>query len=279
MRKTLYIVSMLLFSAMSYAQVELLHTFTTPRSLSISFPEIEIPSFFSFPSNCYYYPENNSDAFVTTYYYYNADFTLERTESHDFSIVRTVPAELQELTSEGYSYYYHTNLSNHLINTDDYFEYLVYLRGGGPQYAYIINSQGELISDLGNIARGSVSFHNANGQVRMRITYDGDQGGSYCEYNLIYSCGGNATRITENSNINKKASDAYPNPATEYVNIPYELNEGETATIKIYDVNGKQIDQKQIGFHFNNIKLDVSNYRPGTYIYEYNGKANRFIVQ
>lgn len=270
---------MLLFSAMSYAQVELLHTFS--REITIGYPIIEIPSLYSSPSNSYYYYESSNN--VTTCYYYNADFTLEGTESHDYSICYTVPTELQAATSAaGFSnVYWKISLSNHLINTDDYYEYIVLLRRDSYEYyTYIINSQGELILDIGyTTAFPSVVFHNVNGQVRMCLTLEDYQDGHYQTYTQIYSCGGNATRITENSNINKKASDAYPNPATEYVNIPYELNEGETATIKIYDVNGKQIDQKQIGFHFNNIKLDVSNYRPGTYIYEYNGKANRFIVQ
>jgi hypothetical protein len=77
----------------------------------------------------------------------------------------------------------------------------------------------------------------------------------------------------------EKAMDAYPNPATSFINLPFELNKGETSTMNIYDINGRLIEQKPIGYHFKNLELNVSNYKAGTYIYEYNGKSNRFVVQ
>ena len=39
--------------------------------------------------------------------------------------------------------------------------------------------------------------------------------------------------------------------------------------MNIYDINGRLIEQKPIGYHFNNIVLETSDYKAGTYIYEY----------
>lgn len=55
--------------------------------------------------------------------------------------------------------------------------------------------------------------------------------------------------------------------------------DGETTSMSIYDLNGRLIERFNIGAHFNQVQLNVSSYSPGIYLYEYNGKSNRFIVQ
>ena len=71
----------------------------------------------------------------------------------------------------------------------------------------------------------------------------------------------------------------YPNPASSIVNLPYEIPQGTTAEMRIFNLDGQLVDVKQIGSHFNNIQLNVDNYTAGIYFYEYNGNKGKFIVQ
>jgi len=285
MKRILFVVSMmLLFSMVSFAQIQLLHRF--PKRVTSSFPEVSIPD--NIESNRYYYRSYiDNDQLDYVDYYYNADFSLERmdTLSKRFAL-ESVPAELQ---SQGWSYESSYSLSTNLINTDSDEEFLVYLEKYYDYdyyyYGYIINKQGQILGNLGYssnyFSSDNISFHNVNGQIRMQVRkyYYYDENSTMETYfDEIYACGGICTQVIENQN-NKIAPEAYPNPAREIINIPYELNEGEISTIRIYDINGKMIEQKSVGYHFNSIELNVSNYKSGTYIYECNGNSGKFIVQ
>ena len=71
----------------------------------------------------------------------------------------------------------------------------------------------------------------------------------------------------------------FPNPANSTINLSYKLAQGETAIMRICDIQGKLIEQKQIDCQFDKILLNVSNYNKGTYIYQVNGVSKKFIVQ
>jgi len=71
----------------------------------------------------------------------------------------------------------------------------------------------------------------------------------------------------------------YPNPAKQIINLPYQLEKGKQATMKIVDINGKQIISKLIDSSFDKLLLDVSEYQKGLYMYEYNGKSGKFLVE
>ena len=94
----------------------------------------------------------------------------------------------------------------------------------------------------------------------------------------VYSLEGSAT--LSNKEIKVAAEDkAYPNPSIETVNIPYTALNNEVVEIKVYDLNGKLIEDKKVDSQFSKLKLNVSNYATGTYIYAvknslgiYNGK-------
>ncbi len=252
----------------SFAQMTLLHTFE--RQISNTFTYFGQGS--PVDENKYYYSKIDGE---TAYYYiYNSDFSL----NNSFSVrANNLP--------QGYTLISCQFLSNNIINTDNKNEWLIVANNSSAStsrnhYACIINSEGEIVYNFGYCYYFlTMSFHIANGQIRASVVK-----GSYDEVNYsvnyfteIYSCGGNYNRVTENKI--EKATNAYPNPATSFINIPYELNEGETSTMNIYDTNGRLVEQRPIGYHFGNIELNVSSYKAGTYIYEYNGKSNKFIVQ
>ena len=70
----------------------------------------------------------------------------------------------------------------------------------------------------------------------------------------------------------------YPNPATIYINLPYQLELYQTTKLQIYNISGVLIDQKTIDYNFNNILLDIQTYSTGTYYYKYNDIIKQFIV-
>ena len=72
---------------------------------------------------------------------------------------------------------------------------------------------------------------------------------------------------------------AYPNPAKSNIMLPYVLEDGETATMSIYDLNSRLIERFEIDSHSNQIQVNVSEYSPGMYLYEYKGKGGKFIVR
>jgi hypothetical protein len=285
MKKFLIVSMMLLISVVSFAQIQLLHRFS--RIVTCKFPEVSIPANHDYSqyNNVYLYTEYTDNSYLEgVTYCYNADFTLNQEETFSYQfILSSVPSELQ---SQGYEYYDYRRLSNNIINTDNDVEYFVEVRKGSSYnytyYGYIINSQGQILGNIGySYDYFTITYHNVNGQVRMcvkKYNYFDENSTNKSFFTEIYSCGGICTQIIENQN-NKIAPEAYPNPAREIINIPYELNEGEISTIRIYDINGKMIEQKSVGYHFNSIELNISNYKSGTYIYECNGNSGKFIVQ
>jgi hypothetical protein len=85
---------------------------------------------------------------------------------------------------------------------------------------------------------------------------------------------------TSVSDVNETSiKQAYPNPAISIINLPYQIEPGETTEMKIYDMNGKLMKTISIGSHFNQIKLSTSGYKPGMYIYRYNDKSGKFLVK
>lgn len=257
----------------SFAQLRLLHTFESQIGQTFDNGLLGV---ITIEANKYYYDKIEGEMIYS--YIYNADFSL----NNSFSVrVNNLP--------QGYTLYSCKFLSNNFINTDNKNEWLIVANNSSAsasqnrnqfQYVCIINSDGEIVYNLGYCYFfSSMTFHIANGQLRASVVKSSyDEGNNSMNYfTEIYSCGGNYNRVTE-SKI-EKATDAYPNPATSFINLPYELNEGETSTMNIYDINGRLIEQRPIGYHFGNIELNVSCYKAGTYIYEYNGKSNRFIVQ
>jgi len=264
MKNLTLIIVLTIIGLTSFAQLTLLHTFD-------AFVEYNYNTIRPFPENKYFY--SNIEGNTGSQYIYNADFSLD----NSFSIT---PNNLPD----GYVLGKCQFLSNNLINTDNEYEWLIVGYNASAElnnkyYAYISNSQGIVVQDFGYCGYiYDICFFISNGQLRVWVSkmyydYETNQQKS----TEIYSCGGSVTRIAESKG--KNSTNAYPNPATSFINLSYELNNGETSTMNIYDINGRLIEQKPIGYHFKNLELNVSNYKTGTYIYEYNGKSNRFVVQ
>ena len=97
-------------------------------------------------------------------------------------------------------------------------------------------------------------------------------------YVHIYSCPGNGETTTSVQNVPAKVKrNAYPNPATDLVTLPYDAN-GSTS-MKIYDMQGKLVERKFLDKNKQELQLNVKNYTSGMYFFEVNGESNSFIVE
>ena len=81
----------------------------------------------------------------------------------------------------------------------------------------------------------------------------------------------NTVTIGEYAPINVKFSDVYPNPATNFVSIdfdiPLEVNE---ASITIVNLFGSVVKEQKIDTRGNNMKLDIVDLKEGVYFYSLN---------
>jgi len=63
--------------------------------------------------------------------------------------------------------------------------------------------------------------------------------------------------------------DASPNPAANQTNISYFLPAASNATLKVYDLNGRLIDERKVdgNYGFNSLQYSTANLTAGTYLY------------
>ena len=97
-------------------------------------------------------------------------------------------------------------------------------------------------------------------------------------YVLVYSCPGNGETTTSVENVPMKVKrNAYPNPASDLVTLPYDAN-GATS-MNIYDMQGKLVERKFLDKTKQELQLNVKNYTSGMYFFEVNGESYSFIVE
>lgn len=239
----------------SFAQLTLLHTFNGNVQAQ--------GEYISEAINRYIYRNGN------TIQIYAPDFSLEK----QVSISLPAGYEINNVIT-----------SQHFFNSDNMYEFFITAgQTGSPasdhySYSAIINDEGSTIYNFGYTYIFNGGFYKIAGQLRLvllKYIYTGSSTWSYTTE--VYSCGGNYSGIASNEPANMLPP--YPNPATSIVNLPYEIPQGTTSEMKIFNLNGQLIEVKQLGSHFNNIQLNVDHYAAGIYIYEYNGNKGKFIVQ
>jgi hypothetical protein len=168
--------------------------------------------------------------------------------------------------------------SKYLYNDNDKVEFTAIFKKT-DEYKYITQVQDQDGNSLIQL-NGYVSLTNyiADNKFMMRATYMESVNKDDVYKEEIYLLGGT---VPTGISLLKSSSteNPYPNPSSSTINIPYELSGGNVAILNIYNSNGQIIETKKIDSYFNEIQLDVSNYKSGIYMYEYNGITNRFIVK
>jgi hypothetical protein len=138
------------------------------------------------------------------------------------------------------------------------------------------NEDGEVIYDFG-FERIINLQTNSNNEIKLLTAT-----GSNNTNDLAVKVYGFNTQIPNDVKIlksNENFQSPYPNPANQNINLPYQLKSGEQTDMQIYDANGKLIATKRIDAAFDKIVLNVSGYEKGMYVYTYNGKTAKFVVE
>lgn len=183
----------------------------------------------------------------------------------------------------GYSVQIVSCLSKKIINNDDKLEMCVVFVSSSTDNSshkmWLINEDGTKLNDFGNAYSWSSGYATHNGGKHLNITkmlVDASYNLSYTT--IIYNCSGSGSLGIAQPNSTELRA-AYPNPANNTITIPYKLGNKATSEIHIYNAHGQLYTTIPIGAHFNEIKLDISSFPAGLYIYECEGISNRFIVQ
>ena len=166
------------------------------------------------------------------------------------------------------------------IFTSDNRVCFVYISGIGYEESAIVkivDEDNSVISIL-PICAGApfCDFRKMSGGYKLLLTVLDE--GTYQFKTNIYSCPGNGETTTSVENIPAKVKrNAYPNPASDLVILPYDAN-GATS-MKIYDMQGKLVERKFLDKNKQELQLNVKNYPSGMYFFEVNGESNSFIVK
>lgn len=199
-------------------------------------------------------------------------------------------------------YHFAMYLGKHAVNDDDKYEFLVTKEEKAvvphshvtiTWHFYIYNEDGAVLYTFPDVFSCTHDFmdnnagkelydwsvHLMDGELRLAI--------SYVDYDLLsyrtkfYKFDGRPDMedIVEVPEAGVRSMPAFPNPTRGEVTLPYTLPQGERATMQIFDMSGRLIEQRPISGEGRMVKVDVSAYAPGVYLYEYKGQTNRFVVR
>ncbi len=193
--------------------------------------------------------------------FYNADYSFDQT--------LTIPVPY------GYKVSSFSNFYDKLFNLDATYEYTCSFQDTLNNTGYLLklfDISGSELFDFGNSNWGYP--HSMNTAQRFGVYRYTTTGLTY----EIYSLPGSISYMN-NKSINENEIHPFPNPAKNFIYLPYKIDFNDVSNMKIINSNGQVIDNKKIGSDFDNIKLDISNYNSGIYFYEYNSKISKFIVE
>jgi hypothetical protein len=193
----------------------------------------------------------------------------------DFSIYKTISFSLSANEEMGAAYH----LSDKLFNSDSQIEFIIVITNStaGTQSMKAYNENKQVIKDFGDRSYAHVFHHNGVTKLNVtKLTYNSTTS-EYIYKNEIYSLPGYILSLPNNEN--DPTLNAYPNPSNSVINLPYQLTQGQSATMNIYNASGQLVATKEIDSSFDKIKLDVSTYKAGIYFYVYNGITKKFVVE
>ncbi len=251
--KTNFLFTLLMLISLNiYAQINLEHTF---------------------PNSVYCINTQTRTIYCTSSYrsdtltIYNSDYSFYK------SISITPPYGY-----EGYSSFFE-NISDKVFNLDNDIEFT-------RSYIDTLNNTGYLLilynengSELMNFENCQYGYYHQTQNDELRFKLE-----RYPNYpnsdrvTDIYSLPGSLSSIQPQIGNNITCS-VHPNPAEDFIFINYKIDVFEITDLIIYNSNGIMIESKKIGGAFDKIKLDISDYKPGVYIYRYNDMSDRFIVK
>lgn len=203
----------------------------------------------------------------------NQQIAVYNTDHSVYSTI-TIPAVTN------YTCMYVFELSDNLFNSDNLLEYCAtYKTTSTNEYSAVISENGTTLLNCG-IGRDLNVFNIGGSAYKLQTVKV--TGGSYKDSVRIYSlpgskpcdaCGG-PTSIVKNNTATNAMPNAYPNPTSTQITIPYSITNGDTkGKISIYDVTGKILKEYNVDSTFENIILDTNEFSAGTYYYNLTTKS------
>lgn len=238
--------------------------------------------FYSYSIGCV--NENLSTSNVTKYILYDTNHILQL-YNLDYSVYKSITIT----PPSGYAFVGYYLASTNLFNNDNKVEFIItFSQTVNHNVTYsmlLMDESGNTIQNIGNYYYAT-AFINSNNQFKM-LVYNAYFSPVYTNYPTvyhyenytnIYSLAGTVPKSTVLKSDKINESTPYPNPANTVINLPYQLEPGQTTTMNIYNSAGQLIDEKIIDSHFEIILLNVQSYKPGVYFYKYNDISKSFIV-
>ncbi len=113
---------------------------------------------------------------------------------------------------------------------------------------------------------GTISFWGVLNAINNDFNYTGD---NYNNNHIAIYEWSPAVGIENQISQEKLNFSCFPNPASDFINLMYELDEKSNVIINIYDLNGKKIMNVQneiVNAGQHRVKANVSNLGKGTYL-------------
>ena len=166
-------------------------------------------------------------------------------------------------------------IARNVMTTDNTICYVKSVKIAEGKWSIIIlNERGELVKEFAEEI-DKVAVRKVGNKYKLICAYTRNYGD---EKTYVYSLPGNGEATTSVQNVPAKAKrNAYPNPASEIVTLPYEAD--DATSMKIYDVQGKLVERKFLNENEQELQLNIKDYTSGMYFYEVNGESNSFIVK
>jgi hypothetical protein len=276
MRKSIFLLSLTLTIGDLYAQIVKEHAFDDQTSVNIQIVKLEI----SGQKTCVV---NQVDSVNYRCIFYNSDYSEYRTVTMkldhmiaitDFNSPRLEVDYISENTFDldndidllcQFSYYN--------SNNDLYAQVIVFNENGSVLFATDIdNSNAFLINS--SIANGSIlsSLINTNEGTKMILDAYYINEGKY-SFDMYSLPGSVPTNLKGAGTQSDNYLDAFPVPASEFVNMDYKLagdqNSGE---IEVIDQQGRTIQRIRVDKNQGVLRMPVKNYSNGIYFYKLNSK-------
>lgn len=198
---------------------------------------------------------------------YNTNYSLWKTISLD------VP--------DGHYLYDIKFVSEGLFTTDNTLSlcYIYYFYDEINQYySYtlkIINEDGTELRTISGAQYLSVRKIGNEGTKLIAYVYDYSFS-PYTIVTVVYDLPGELISASAGPEQATLSQNAFPNPAADYTNIPFNLPENSrTGTLKLSDATGKLIKSFEVDQHFKNIRINTRQLPTGIYFYHLETENHR----
>lgn len=255
--KKLLIAACLFYSGVSFAQINLEHTYTTTVSEAQTAP--------------------------STWNYYTADASNINVYDITHALIMNVPTP----TIGGFKYSGIRYLSKNLYNSSGLWTWEIdYLNTTTKPWEYLMTVYDQTGTQLfrEDSCFGGGVFNTSSGTKMICNLYGvtkGYYGGKV--YSLSGTLYATAPEVSNNNN-NYTLTNPYPNPSNDLIHLAYSLPAGsDKAEMVITNISGQAIKTCNVGIAFNDLIFDTKQYPAGEYLYyihtnNYTSPASKFII-